>query len=56
MSSCIHHWRIETPNGRRELPAQCVKCKASRMFATPDNEPSWATERIGRAERLPVAS
>lgn len=58
MDSCIHHWRIETPNGQRELPARCVKCHASRTFTSLENEPSWATDRIGRAgrERLPIAS
>lgn len=58
MAACIHHWRIESPNGQKELPARCVKCDASRVFNPMENEPTWASDRIGRAggDRLPLAS
>lgn len=27
-----HHWIIESPDGRRMLPAKCKKCKAVRLY------------------------
>lgn len=36
MSDCIHHWVIESSNGRRHSPGRCLNCGVGREF---DNSP-----------------
>lgn len=29
---CVHHWRIETPNGKRTVLGMCKRCNALKRF------------------------
>ena len=30
----VHHWRIDTPDGRETVPAVCLTCGATTEFRT----------------------
>lgn len=32
MSDCIHHWRLDEPNGSGYVAARCKKCSATRQM------------------------
>ena len=38
---CVHHWKIETPNGGRWSAGSCIRCGESRQFrnSSPEGEP-----------------
>ena len=38
--SCVHHWRIESPNGR-ESQGVCKRCGAIRAFANSTESVMW---------------
>ena len=37
---CVHHWRIESPNGR-ESQGVCKRCGAVRAFANSNESVMW---------------
>ena len=39
-NSCVHHWRIESPNGR-ESQGVCKRCGAVRAFANSNESVMW---------------
>ena len=38
--NCVHHWRIESPNGR-ESQGVCKRCGAIRAFANSTESVMW---------------
>src|SRR5690606_5923350 len=38
--SCVHHWMIETPNGR-ESKGICKRCGASKEFSNSTDQVMW---------------
>lgn len=32
MVDCVHHYKIESPNGNKYLHAMCIKCDNKRLF------------------------
>ena len=48
---CIHHWRIDTPNGPTAAGV-CRKCGRERMFATYSPEGLAAWEQMKRPSAL----
>ena len=38
--TCVHHWRIESPNGR-ESQGVCKRCGAIRAFANSTESVMW---------------
>jgi len=38
--NCVHHWLIETPNGR-ESTGTCKRCGASKSFANSTEQVMW---------------
>ena len=38
--SCVHHWRIEEPNGR-ESQGVCKRCGAIKKFANSTESVMW---------------
>ena len=38
--NCVHHWRIESPNGR-ESQGVCKRCGAVRSFANSNESVMW---------------
>jgi hypothetical protein len=54
--SCVHHWKIASPDGRRMLPATCLKCSATREFPASGDDPnmhSWQPHVPGM-QRAPI--
>lgn len=56
-ATCVHHWVVESPDGRRELPGKCKKCGLERLF-----EPGlvmdvkshhWKKDMVDKARRVP---
>lgn len=38
MKTCVHHWRIETPNGSFRVEGVCQKCGMKRWYASSEQE------------------
>jgi hypothetical protein len=38
--NCVHHWLIETPNGR-ESTGLCKRCGATKSFANSTEQVMW---------------
>ena len=38
--TCVHHWRIESPNGR-ESQGVCKRCGAIKAFANSNESVMW---------------
>ncbi|MFA7248571.1 MAG: hypothetical protein WC273_02975 [Dehalococcoidia bacterium] len=52
---CVHHWRIESPNGR-ESQGVCKRCGAVRAFANSNESVMWEQTNTLRndANRAPM--
>lgn len=41
MSACVHHWRLEEPNGSPIVLGVCRHCEASREFVVSSESGPW---------------
>jgi hypothetical protein len=48
-ASCVHHWRIEAPNGR-ESEGVCKRCGATRSFANSTESVMWEQNNTIRSD------
>lgn len=54
MSDCVHHWRIETPNGTPEVDGVCKNCGEQRVFhSSTDWEIAYNNQRTDKKGRKP---
>ena len=51
---CVHHWRIDPPDGSQYLPGRCKKCGAEQYFkSSPPDKALYIPEvRIVSLEQL----
>ena len=47
--TCVHHWRIESPNGR-ESEGVCKRCGATKAFANSNESVMWEQTNTLRNE------
>ena len=47
--TCVHHWRIESPNGR-ESEGVCKCCGAKKAFANSNESVMWEQTNTRRNE------
>ena len=40
---CVHHWKIETPNGGSWSAGSCIRCGTLRQFR--NSSPDWGIPR-----------
>jgi hypothetical protein len=48
-ASCVHHWLIETPNGR-ESHGVCKRCGANKAFTNSTEQVMWEQSNSLRNE------
>jgi hypothetical protein len=49
---CVHHWRIESPNGR-ESQGTCRRCGATRNFSNSTESVMWEQSNTIRSDYGP---
>lgn len=47
--NCVHHWRIEAPNGR-ESQGVCKRCGMTKSFANSNESVMWEQTNTLRAD------
>lgn len=47
--TCVHHWRIDSPNGRESV-GTCKRCGATRVFSNSNDSVMWEQTNTLRSD------